>query len=77
MKHLFIILCFFTLQIAKGQVAESINVTPKKSHNYYSIKQHQNKQAGKICLLSGVSLIAVGGIVAIAGLANSLAYVIA
>ena len=71
MKQLFIILCFFALQIVKAQVAEPFEKTHEKSHEYYSLKQHQNKKAARICLKSGAGLIAVGGIVAIAGLANS------
>ena len=71
MKQLLIILCFFALQIVKAQVAEPIEKTYEKSHGYYSLKQHQNKEAARICLISGAGLIAVGGIMAFAGVANS------
>jgi FtsH-binding integral membrane protein len=71
MKYLFIVLTFFVLQTVKGQTPESIDNTPKKSASYYSLKQHQNKEAAKICLLTGAGLVVVGSIVAIAGIANS------
>ena len=71
MKQLFIILCFFTLQIVKAQVTEPIEKNAEKSYEYYTLKQHQNKKAARIFLKSGVALIAIGGYVAISGIANS------
>ena len=71
MKQLFILLFLMAFQTVIGQVAEPIEKTPEKSHGYYTLKQHQNKEAARICLISGAGLIAVGGIVAIAGVANS------
>jgi len=71
MKQLFILLFLMAFQTLIGQVADPIEKTPEKSHGYYTLKQHQNKEAARICLISGAGLIAVGGIVAIAGVANS------
>lgn len=58
------------LQTVKGQMLDSIDKSSKKSNDCHSLKHHQNKEAARICLISGAGLIAVGGIVAIAGLAN-------
>lgn len=71
MKHFFILLSLLVFQTVVGQVAEPVEKTPEKSKEYYSLKQHQNKEAARVCLISGAGLIAVGGIVAIAGVANS------
>jgi hypothetical protein len=71
MKQLFILLFFCALQTATGQVAKPIDRSTEKSYDYYSLKQHQNNRAARICLISGLGLMTVGGVVAIAGVANS------
>jgi len=53
------------------QVTDSTNKSLEKSYDYYSFKQLQNKRAARICLGSGGGLIVLGGIIAVAGVANS------
>ena len=71
MKQFFVLLFLVVFLTVKGQVVEPVEKTPEKSHGYYTLKQHQNKEAARICLISGAGLIAVGGIVAITGIPNS------
>jgi hypothetical protein len=70
MKPIIILLFFFAVQTVIGQEAEPIQESTEKTYDYYSLKQHQNSKAARICLLTGAGLIAVGGIVAVAGIAN-------
>jgi|CXWL01.2.fsa_nt_gi hypothetical protein len=71
MKLIILLLFFFSVQRVIGQEAELIKNLTEKSYDYYSFKQHQNKAAARICLISGIGLVAVGGVLAIAGVANS------
>jgi hypothetical protein len=60
----------FTFQMVQCQVIDS-NTSQEKSYDYYSVKQLQNKRAARICLGTGGGLIIVGGLVAVAGVANA------
>ena len=65
------LILLFTLQNIHCQVINSNHNSQEKSYDYYSFKQLQNKRAARICLGAGSGLIIVGGIEAVAGVANA------